>query len=77
MIFPLRVFGSPSAKRICSGRASAPTSLATCPASSFFSPSSGSRPFSFNHTGFSVTNATIALPLISCGTPTTAASATA
>src|SRR5690606_13343871 len=71
MILPLRVLGSPSAKRMEAGRANLPMSLATCSESSCFMASLGSMP------AFSVTKATSAWPVRSSGRPTAAASATA
>src|SRR5207244_3344250 len=71
MIFPLRVLGSASVKRMSSGRAKAPISLATCSRSTRLSSSLGVRLDS------SVTKAAIAWPFSSSGRPTTAASATA
>ena len=53
-----------------SGFAIAPISLATCFRSASLSSSDGSKPFA------SVQNAAIQVPLISWGTPTTAASTT-
>ena len=44
MIFPLRVFGSASAKRISAGRASLPISVDTCPFSASMSESSAVIP---------------------------------
>src|SRR5574337_1283789 len=70
MIFPLRVLGSVSVKRMSSGLAKAPISLAT----HFFSSSLSSL---VGGTACSrVTKAQMACPLISSGRPTTAASAT-
>ena len=72
MILPLRVFGRLSAKRISSGLAIAPSCSATQSRSSFASvppsPAPGRKPRQ-------TTNADTASPLISCGRPTTAASA--
>ena len=72
MIFPERVLGSASAKRISSGRAMAPISLRHVRGQLLLQLASRlATPF------FSVTNATSAVPLSSSGRPTTAASATA
>src|SRR5436853_4849804 len=70
MIFPERVLGRASAKRMASGLATGPISLATWLRSS-------SRMAAFGLTlPLSVTKATSAWPLSSSGRPTTAASAT-
>ena len=71
MILPLRVLGRASVKRICSGLAKLPISCATHLRSSSPSSSWSQSPF------FRVTKQATAWPVISCGLPTTAASATA
>ncbi len=70
MILPDLVFGSELANLSWSGFAIAPMSLPTCVLSSALSCSVGSMP------SRSVTKAAMPVPLISCGIPTTAASAT-
>ena len=70
MIFPERVFGRESVKRISAGFAKAPISPATCSRRVFANPSSAATPLR------GVTKATTAVPVISSGRPTTAASAT-
>ena len=70
MIFPERVLGSVSVKRISAGRAMAPISLLTCARSVFSNSSSTLVPPS------GLTKATIAVPVMSSGRPTTADSAT-
>ena len=69
MILPLRVFGSAAVKRILSGVAKAPICLRTWAVSSDISDSLPSP-------CFSVTKQQMPSPLISCGKPTAAASAT-
>ena len=72
MILPERVLGRLSAKRISSGLAMAPTCAATQSRSSFTSASISPVGRAPRHT----TKANTDSPLISCGLPTTAASAT-
>ena len=73
MILPERVFGSPGATTIRSGAAIGPMTCRTCSLSMPAS-SSGSEP---SYSGVMITKAKIPVPLMSCGYPTTAASATA
>src|ERR1035441_4065828 len=70
MILPERVFGNASAKRMSSGFATGPISLATCRRSSSRRAPSACTPV------LTVTKATSAWPFMASGRPTTAASAT-
>ena len=72
MILPERVFGRLSAKRMSSGLAMAPNCSATQSRSSRVSAAAASP---VGRSPRQTTNAATASPLISCGRPTTAASA--